>query len=109
MTFITSFPGQKPGQKEWTCYRILHDGEGPRGEKVTVMTPHYANPEEAACLAADYFDDAEQLKERSQDNNDQFDGTEQVIEVCSTEDCHGKGYKLRTHCTVQRKYMVVIR
>lgn len=109
MSFIATIPGQKQGQKEWTCYQILHDGEGPRGEKVIIMTPHYANPDEAAELAAEYFNDQEQHQERTWNDNDQFNGTEQEIEVCCSDDRDSKGYKFRVYCTVKRKYKVVIR
>jgi hypothetical protein len=101
MAFISSHAGHRPGQKEWRCFQILHDGEGDRGLSVRCLTPHYASAEEAAVLAADYFDDAEQHRERNWDN-DPFDGAEQVIEV------EGAG-RFRVRCTVKRAYEVVVR
>jgi hypothetical protein len=107
MGFIESSEGSTARRKEWTCYLLMHDGEGPRGKSVEIMTPHYASPSEAACEAADYFDGDEQRDTGTMDDNDQFDCGEQAIEVCESADC--KGYKIRVLCRVTRRYEPVIR
>jgi hypothetical protein len=87
---------------EWRCWKLLHAGEGPRGEDVTVFCA--ADPREAAEQAAEYFDDQEQRKQCG--GNDMFDGDVQYIEV------EGEGFKTTRHeveCEVKRVYTSVVR
>lgn len=87
---------------EWRCYKLLHAGEGPRGDHVDVVCSN--NRAEAAEEAAQYFDDQEQLKERC--GNDEFDGGWQYIDVVGQD-----GYSTRHEvlCEVKRIYTAVIR
>ena len=87
---------------EWNCWQLLHGGEGPRGEQVTVFCS--ASAHEAAEQAAEYFDDQEQRELRC--GNDGFDGAVQHVEV------EGDGQPTTRHevvCEVKRVYTSVVR
>jgi hypothetical protein len=87
---------------EFECYDLLHGGEGPRGDKVTVFVGN--NRSDAAEEAATYFDDVEQRKERC--GNDCFDGAVRYIEVVGPD---GRSTKHEVSCEVTRSYTDVIR
>lgn len=87
-------------RKEWKCYQITHAGEGERGQSTLVMSPYSIEPYEAARLAAEYFDDAEQLREHCSDGD--FDGGQHVIEVVDEADQRFGRFFVR--CAVKRQY-----
>ena len=82
---------------EFECWELLHGGECPRGQQVTVFVGN--NRCDAAEEAAEYFDDLERHKERC--GNDRFDGSVQYIEVVSKD---GKSSKHEVVCEVKRVY-----
>ena len=89
-------------RQDWECYQLLHGGEGPRGERVTVLgCGVWYDAEEAARHAAEYFDDEEMRRERM--FHDDFDDGFQTVEVCEDRsDCPGRIFEVR--CEVVRKY-----
>lgn len=87
---------------EWRCYKLLHGGEGPRGDHVDIMGTRDRGT--ASEEAAEYFDDCEQRKERA--GNDLFDGGWNYIEVVGED---GRATKHEVVCEVKRVYTAVIR
>ncbi len=87
---------------EWTCWELLHSGEGPRGRSVVAMGMGRLTASEAAQEAAGCFDDAEAIFERW-DNGEAaraFDGAERYIEVETSAGVE----RFTVVCEVVRRY-----
>jgi hypothetical protein len=63
----------------WTCWEILHSGEGPRGKSHVTRHVHSVSPEAAAKFVAEELDDAEKRESGCSDSH--LSGGERFIEV----------------------------
>ena len=71
-------------RKEWKCYQMTHAGEGERGKNVLVTSAGTIQPGEAAYMAAERFNDDDQIHNGCRDSD--YDGGEQTIEVVDERD-----------------------
>jgi hypothetical protein len=89
-------------RQKWICHEILHDGDGPRGKRVVVVSflQTVSSPEEAAEAAAAQLNAWEAQREGYDCQACAFNGGSVVIEVETETGVQ----RFRVRCRLEMKY-----